>query len=93
MADIRVVDNPAAGRYEIYVNDVPAGVAAYDVTDDSLVFTHTKIDDAHEGHGLGAQLISYALEDVRQRGLRVVPKCPFVRQFIEEHPEYADLLT
>ena len=34
-----------------------------------------------------------ALDDVRPTGRRVVPSCWYVAQFIDEHPDYADLLT
>jgi hypothetical protein len=43
--------------------------------------------------GLGAELVRGALDDVRRNGRTVVPQCWFVAQFIDEHPEYADLLA
>ena len=55
-------------------------------------FIHTKIDPDHEGEGLGSALISSALDATRDRGLSVLPFCPFVRAFIERHPEYAELV-
>ena len=92
MPDIRITDNPDAGRFEIYCDDALAGFAEYTLAPDRVVFTHTEVDDAYEGHGLASKLIRYALDDMRDRGLRVVPRCPFVRKFIEEHQEYAELV-
>ena len=46
-----------------------------------------------EGHGVGSRLVQGALDDLRARGLAVVPLCPFVAGFIDRHPEYADLVT
>jgi predicted GNAT family acetyltransferase len=46
-----------------------------------------------ENKGLGARLVAGALDDIRARGLRVVPFCPFVRAYIRRHPEYADLVV
>jgi predicted GNAT family acetyltransferase len=89
--DIRVTDNPASSRFEVFSDGELAGFAEYRVSDGRIVFTHTEIDDAFEGHGIGSRLIRYALDDARRRGLLVVPKCPFVRRFIEEHEDYADL--
>jgi predicted GNAT family acetyltransferase len=91
--EIQIEDRPNAGRYEIYFNGKRAGLAAYELADQRIVFTHTEIDDAYEGHGLGGRLVGYALDDARRRGLTVVPRCPFVRRYIEEHPEYADLVS
>ena len=56
------------------------------------MFTHTEIDPDAEGSGLGGTLVRGALDDVRQKGGRVVPRCSFVRGWIERHPEYGDLV-
>jgi predicted GNAT family acetyltransferase len=57
------------------------------------VFPHTVIDPARRGHGLGAELVAGALDDVRARGATVVPTCWYVARFIDEHPAYRDLLA
>ena len=50
------------------------------------------MDDAFEGQGVGSSLVRQELDDVRARGgLRVRPSCPFVRGWIDKHPDYADL--
>jgi predicted GNAT family acetyltransferase len=57
------------------------------------VFTHTDIDDAFEGRGLGSTLVRAALDTARERGLAVRPDCPFVRAYVAKHPdEYLDLV-
>src|SRR3954468_18912159 len=92
-AEITVEDNPTARRYDVFLNGDLAGFAAYRLNGQQIVFTHTGVDDAFEGHGLGSRLVAYALDDVRRRGLTVVPRCPFVAKFIEEHEQYADLVA
>ena len=89
-----VVHNETDERYEIHVDGVVAGFAQYRPTDDPdvRVFTHTEIDDAYEGQGLASRLIQGALDDVRASGGRIVARCPFVRSYIEKHPEYQDLV-
>lgn len=91
--DPRVVDNPAARRYELRLGDALAGVIVYRPRPDALALVHTEVDPAFEGHGLGARLVAGALDDIRARGLQVVPLCPFARAYIERHPEYADLVV
>ncbi len=44
------------------------------------------------GQGIGSKLVKGALDQVRADGLKVVAQCPFVRGWIEKHPDYADLL-
>jgi hypothetical protein len=88
-----VQDNPARRRFEILVDGAPAGYAAYEVRDGVIVFTHTKVDDAFEGKGVGGRLARGALDQVRERGDKVVARCPFIAGWIDKHPDYADLLV
>ena len=89
-----VRDAAAADRFEaVDEAGVVAGFAAYRRYPDRIVFTHTVVDDAFEGRGVGSTLVRGALDAARDEGLRVVPQCPFVRSFIQRHPEYADLTS
>jgi len=80
-------------RYELVEGEAVVGVAEYDVQGDTIVFPHTAIDPTRRGRGFGAVLVRAVLDDVRPTGQTVVPTCWFVREFIEVHPEYADLLA
>jgi predicted GNAT family acetyltransferase len=82
----------AGHRYVITVDGQRAGFAAFVDDGDQRVFTHTEIGNAYAGQGLGGILISGALDDVRTRGRRVVPICPFVRSYLGRHHEYGDLV-
>jgi predicted GNAT family acetyltransferase len=92
----RVIDNSDKSRYELHLeegdNGGIAGFAEYELRPERIVFTHTEIDPVFEGHGLGSALAAGALDDVRRRGLAVIPRCPFIRRYIERHPEYANLV-
>jgi predicted GNAT family acetyltransferase len=88
-----MTNNEAEQRYEARVDGELAGSAYYDTADDLIVFTHTEVDDAYEGHGVGSALARFALDDVRADGRRrVIPRCPFIKGWIDRHPDYRDLL-
>ena len=87
-----VVDARDRRRYEITADGEVAGFAEYILTDELVTFTHTEIDPAFEGRGLGGALVRAALDDVRSRGLTVLPLCPFVKGWIQRHRDYADLV-
>ncbi|HET6625519.1 MAG TPA: GNAT family N-acetyltransferase [Nocardioidaceae bacterium] len=92
--NVTVQDNPDRSRYEALVESgVVAGYAAYEKTGGLLVFTHTEVDDAFEGQGVGSALARGALEDARTTGLPVRPLCPFIKEYIDRHPEFEDLVA
>jgi len=87
-APVTVSDDREKSRFEaVDEAGVVAGFAAYRREGDRVVFTHTEVDDAFEGRGVGSVLVRAALDAVREEGLRVVAECPFVRSYVERHPE------
>ncbi|MET0729277.1 MAG: GNAT family N-acetyltransferase [Acidimicrobiales bacterium] len=78
-------------RYELVMDDKVVGVADYRLDDEVVVFPHTEIAPPMRGRGLGEMLVRAALDDVRESGRQVVARCWFVREFIDDNPEYADL--
>jgi uncharacterized protein len=88
----RVFDNADAGRWEARVGDDLAGFLAYVLRPGEVTLIHTEVDPAFEGRGIGSRLARTALEDARERGIRVVPECPFVRAYLRRHPEHRDLV-
>ncbi|SEK67996.1 hypothetical protein SAMN05216382_0911 [Sphingomonas palmae] len=86
-----VIDNKAEQEFELTVDGYRA-VAAYQLEGDTIVFTHTEVPPAIEGRGVGSKLIQAALDSARDRGLKVVPQCPFVRAYMDKHPEMRDML-
>ena len=93
MADkSEVVNNADRQRYELRVGNALA-LAAYKLDGDVIRFTHTEVPEELKGQGIGKRLVAGALDDVRRRGLKVVPLCGFVRHYIDAHPETHDLLA
>ena len=88
-----VTDRPEQLRYEIEVDGELAGFLLYRREPGVLELVHTDVDPKWEGKGVGAALVQGALDDVRARGLKVRPFCPFVRAYIRRHPEYDDLVV
>ncbi|MEK8226347.1 GNAT family N-acetyltransferase [Oerskovia sp. M15] len=70
-----------------------AGFAVYVRQPGQVVFTHTEVDDAYAGHGVGSTLARGALDHVRASGQKVVPLCPFIRAYVQLHEEYQDLVV
>jgi uncharacterized protein len=88
----RVVDNPAADRFEILLDGEVAGYAEYQRTGSTVLFTHTLIEPRFSGRGLGSTLVQGALDAARSTQSSVLPFCPFVRSYIQRHPDYLELV-
>ncbi len=89
---IQVTDSPERSRYEANLEGSQVGFAEYRLEGNAIVFTHTKVDDAAEGQGVGSALAKSVLDDARRRDLRVVPRCRFIAAYIARHDEYLDLV-
>jgi uncharacterized protein len=92
-AQVVVRDNSEALRYELLLDGEVAGELRYRRRPDAIVLIHTEVSRSLEGRGLGGRLVQGALGDLRSHGLKIVPICPYVRSYIQRHPEYADLVV
>lgn len=90
--DLSVVHNADASRFEISLPDGSTALTAYRRSGDRIAFTHTEVPPQHEGEGVGTKLVREALDYARAHHLAVLPYCPFVRAFIEDHATYQDLV-
>ncbi|RFU18891.1 N-acetyltransferase [Geodermatophilus marinus] len=91
--ETRVVDAPDRGRFEVLLGDRVVGLASYHVEGGTMALPHTEVDPAVGGRGIGSALVAGVLVAARERGLHVLPYCSFVRHYIQQHPEYLDLVS
>ncbi|HEU4564814.1 MAG TPA: GNAT family N-acetyltransferase [Gemmatimonadaceae bacterium] len=87
-----VVHDAAAGQFEMRENGQLAFLA-YTMAGNRIRLVHTEVPPELQGRGYADRLVRAALEHARREGLAVVPSCPFVRAYIERHPEYAPLVA
>ena len=89
---LTVEKQPDHSRYALLKDGEVIGVTEYELRDDAIVFTHTEVDPEKRERGMASELVQTALDDVRDRtSLRVVATCPYVRRWLEDHPEYQAL--
>lgn len=90
--ELTIRDNPEERQFEAWLGDQLVGFAEYIPSRERVVFTHTVVEPEQEGRGIGSRLARFALDDVRSRGLRITPRCPFIRAYLQRHPEYAEIV-
>ncbi|MDO5624983.1 MAG: GNAT family N-acetyltransferase [Pseudomonadota bacterium] len=79
--------NEAAHRFELHLGDHTA-VEVFERFDGGIAYLHTIVPKALEGRGVGSRLVHHVLDYAAQNGLKVRPDCPFVKAYIDKHPEY-----
>ncbi len=87
-----VTDNAEQSRFELPV-DGGTAVLQYMERNGALYLTHTEVPPELEGQGIGGRIVKHALEQAKSRGMKVAPWCPFVRAYIDRHPEYKDMVV
>ena len=85
-------DNEERKRFEIDLGDGSFAFAQYNLITGKIMFTHTEVPEEHGGKGLGTALIRAGLAAARERGLKVIPICPFFAAYMKKHEEVQDLL-
>lgn len=83
--------NDALSRFEITI-DGSTAIAEYQYRGDTMVLPHTLVPPSLRGRGLAGLLIEAALQAARKEGRKVDPQCSFAAKFIEQHPEFQDLV-
>jgi predicted GNAT family acetyltransferase len=89
---VAVTDNPGGLRYEAHLGDRLVGLIRYRMEPGLVVLVHSDVDSDQEATGLGSELVRGALADIRARGLRVAPHCPFIQHYLRDPPEELDLV-
>jgi predicted GNAT family acetyltransferase len=88
------VHNEPQSRYELHLDGRLAGQAQYRREGGHVRFTHTEVDPGHQGQGLASRLAGFALDDLKARGLKAVPQCPFIAKYIARHAQaYGELVA
>lgn len=89
--EIKIVNNEQRLHFETKLGDEYAFIE-YRWHKDALVLMHTLVPEGHEGKGIAGALAKFALEYARNKKLKLIVYCPYVRTWMQRHPVYDDLL-
>lgn len=90
---IELEDKGNKGRYVVRGPDGAEAEMTYTrVGESRIIIDHTGVPDAFRGQGIGARLVTRAVEDARGAGKTILPLCPFAAAQFKRHPEWADVL-
>ena len=83
--------NEAAHQFEAGAEPYLAKLQ-YRLKGQTINIVHTEVPDQFKGQGVAGDLATAALGWARASGLKVIPTCPYVKNYIGKHPEFTDLL-
>jgi predicted GNAT family acetyltransferase len=83
----------AKNQFELLTDDKLSLVAFFQPDEHTLALTHTEVDPALEGQGVGSNLVKQVLEYTEQHNQKIVPLCPFVDTYIKRHPEWQRVVS
>jgi predicted GNAT family acetyltransferase len=87
-----IVHNEEARQFEVTIDKRTAKVTYVMLSPTSIIYTHTVVPFSLKGQGIASTLARYVLDYARENNLNVIPQCPFIRSYIDSHPEYEDLV-
>jgi predicted GNAT family acetyltransferase len=88
-----VEHDPGRHRFFVRHQEGESELTYQPAGDDVLDFLHTGVPRPLRGQGIAEALVKAALDFARAEGKRVIPSCPFVASWIDEHPEEGDLVA
>ncbi len=91
MPETAVTDNLARSRYELTQDGLTA-FADYSRRNGKVVIPHVEAPPELRGTGVAGRLMEGVVADVRAKGEKLVPLCPYAAAWMKRHPEHADLL-
>jgi uncharacterized protein len=83
---------PAHHRFVVRLPDGDAVLAYRDTPAGPMDIRKVYVPESARGRGLGGALVEAALVHAREAGRRVIPTCWYVGTWVDEHPEFRDLL-
>ena len=93
MVEIQQKDDGKRGAFYISRDQHMLAEMSYVWTgEDKIIIDHTEVSDELRGQGAGKQLVAKAVEFARDRGLRILPLCPFAKSVLFRNKEYRDVL-
>lgn len=96
MAEFEITEErgTSKGRYVATAPGKPEAELTYSIASQTLIIVdHTGVPDDWRGMGVGKALVERVVTDSRERGVKIVPLCPFAKAQIDKTPQWRDVLS
>lgn len=91
--EVTQVGSGAKGAFEAFEGETKAGEMTYTwAGDDKIIIDHTDVDPDFGGKGVGKAMVLAAVEFAREKGIRIMPLCPFAKSVFDKNEDFKDVL-
>ena len=91
--DIQQHDDGKKGRFFVQVNQHDVAEMTYVwLADEKSIIDHTEVDASLKGQGVGRQMVERAVAFAREKGIKIIPLCPFTQRVFDETEAFHDVL-
>ena len=88
---LRIYDNK--GAFYIEIEGIQEAMMTFVYAgEDKIIIDHTEVNPGNEGKGFGKKMVLKAVEFAREKGIKIVPLCPFAKSVFDKTPEFRDVL-
>jgi predicted GNAT family acetyltransferase len=91
--DAEIRHDEESSRFVAQVNGKEAVLEYERLGESTLDYRHTFVPEEHREAGLGSDLVRFALDWAARNEHQIVPTCPFVRSYLEDHPEVSGVVA
>ena len=93
MISVQQNNDEKNGSFEAIIDGKRAGLMTYTwAGEDRFIIDHTEVDEAHNGKGVGKEMLIKAVDFARENGKKIIPLCPFAKATFQKNPDLQDVL-
>lgn len=91
---IEQFDRENKGFFKASEGEETAGRMTYSwAGQDKFIIDHTEVDPKFTGKGVGKQLVMAAVSFAREKGIKIIPLCPYAKSVFDKTEEIRDVLA
>ena len=91
--EVQLKINDNKGAFYIEIEGIQEAMMTFVYAgEDKIIIDHTEVNPGNEGKGFGKKMVLKAVEFAREKGIKIVPLCPFAKSVFDKTPEFRDVL-
>lgn len=90
---LRLDHDADRGRYSLWHGSTFVGFLGYRLEDGVATLQHTIVNEEFGRRGYARALVTLVLDRFRNEGVKIIPECSYVQDYLRRYPEYNDMVV